>query len=47
VFGLSIVSANIVCWMRSGMRRTAVEEWMFTSRSSVSDLMKEKLLDID
>jgi hypothetical protein len=39
VFGLSIVSGNIVCMMRSGMRRTAVEEWVFTSRSSVSDLM--------
>jgi hypothetical protein len=47
VFGLSIVSASIVCWMRSGMRRTAVAEWMFTSWSSVSDSMRERVLYIN
>ena len=47
MFGLSIVFVNMVCCMRSGMRRTAVEEWVFTSRSSVVDLMKERWLDID
>lgn len=47
MFGLSIVSADIVCRMRRGMRQKAGEEWVFTSMSSVSESRLDMLLDID